>query len=176
MKTTHPTRRAIFGIAAVILIVIFSNWLMQATPLGSKTLDLTENHRHTLTAGTRAILDELDKPVIIRYYATRKSEAMPRRVKNYMHKVDHLLKQYQKLSHGHIQIEHLDPQPDTDAEDSAQLDNISGQRVNDENLYFGLSISCLDRQTPIPFLDPANETMLEYLLSSAIANVTTFEK
>ena len=176
IKTTHPTQRAILGIVAVILIVIFANWLMRSTSIGNRTLDLTEDKRHTLTDGTKAILSELDKPVIIRYYATRKSDAMPRRIKNYMRKVDDLLKRYSNLAHGQIRIENLDPQPDTDTEDSAELDGIHGQRINEENLYFGLSISCLDRQTAIPFLNPDGETMLEYYLSSAIANVTTFKK
>lgn len=175
-KTTHPTQRALLGIVAVILIVIFANWLMSSTSLGNRNLDLTEDKRHTLTEGTKAILGELDSPVIIRYYATRKSEMMPRHIKNYMRKVDDLLNRYSNLANGHIKVEHLDPQPDTDAEDSANLDGISGQRLNDENLYFGLSISCLDRQTALPFLDPADETMLEYHLSSAIANVTAFKK
>lgn len=176
IKTTHPTQRAILGIVAVILIVIFANWLVRSTSIGNRTLDLTEDKRHTLTDGTKAILSELDKPVIIRYYATRKSEAMPRRIKNYMRKVDDMLHRYSNLANGQIRIENIDPQPDTDAEDSAELDGIRGQRLNEENLYFGLSISCLDRQTPIPFLNPDGETMLEYYLSSAIANVTTFKK
>ncbi len=175
-KITHPVSRAILGIIAVILIVISSNWLVSSTLLGNRAIDLTEDKRHTLTEGTKAILNELDSPVIIRYYATRKSEAMPRRIKTYMRKVDDLLKRYANLANGTIRIEHLDPQPDTDAEDSANLDGISGQRLNDENLYFGMSISCLDQQTTIPFLDPNDETMLEYHLSSAIANVSTFEK
>ena len=101
---------------------------------------------------------------------------MPQQVRNYMRIVDDMLARYEKLSEGQIRVEHLDPQPDTDAEDSANLDGISGQRINDENLYFGLAVSCLDQQTAIPFLDPSNETMLEYNLSSAIANVSTFEK
>jgi len=176
MKTTHPTQRAVLGIVAVILIVLFSNWIVRSTSIGNRTIDLTEDQRHSLTPGTKAILGELDHPVIIRYYATRKSEAMPRRVKLYMRKVDDVLNNYASLAHGKIQIEHIDPQPDTDAEDSANLDGISGQRINDENLYFGISISCLDRQTALPFLDPTSETMLEYNLSSAIANVTNFQK
>jgi ABC-type uncharacterized transport system involved in gliding motility auxiliary subunit len=175
-KITHPVFRAILGIAAVILIVIFANWLVSSTPLGNRNIDLTEDKRHTLTEGTKAILQELDSPVIIRYYATRKSEAMPRRIKTYIRKVDDLLKRYASLSGGKVRIEHLDPQPDTDAEDSANLDGISGQRINDENLYFGLAVACLDQQTTLPFLDPSDETMLEYHLSSAIANVSTFEK
>ena len=175
-KITHPVVRTIFGIVAIICILVFSNWLVRATSLGNKTLDLTENKRHTLTPGTKAILAELESPVIIRYYATRKSESMPRRVKSYMRKVDDLLDRYKLLAKDKIRIEHLDPQPDTDAEDSANMDGINGQRVEDENLYFGLSISCLDQQTSIGFLDPANDTMLEYMRSSAIANVTTFSK
>ena len=175
-KITHPIFRAILGIVAVILIVIFSNWLVSSTSIGNRNIDLTEDKRHTLTDGTKTILSELDTPVIIRYYATRKSEAMPRRIKAYMRKVDDLLKRYSSLSNGKVRIEHLDPQPDTDAEDSANLDGISGQRANEENLYFGLAISCLDQQATIPFLDPGNETMLEYHLSSSIANVSTFKK
>jgi len=175
-KITHPTSRAILGIVAIILIVIFSNWLVSSTSIGNRNIDLTEDKRHTLTDGTKAILSELENPVIIRYYATRKSEAMPRRIKTYMRKVDDLLDRYSNLSKGKVRIEHIDPQPDTDAEDSANLDGIGGQRLNDENLYFGLAISCLDQQATIPFMDPNDETMLEYHLSSSIANVSTFKK
>ncbi|MGJ8677316.1 MAG: Gldg family protein [Akkermansiaceae bacterium] len=172
----NPTFLAVSGIVAVVLIVIFANWLVQSTSLGNRNIDLTEDKRHTLTDGTISILTELESPVIIRFYATRKSELMPRRLKNYMRKVDDLLNRYSQLSKGKIRIEHLDPQPDTDAEDSANLDGIFGQRVNEENLYFGVSLSCLDQKSNIPLLDPNDETMLEYHLSSAIANISTFEK
>ena len=90
-KVTHPVVRTILGIAAIICILVFSNWLVRSTSLGNRTLDLTENKVHTLTPGTQAILGDLETPVTIRYYATRKSETMPRRVKNYMRKVDDLL-------------------------------------------------------------------------------------
>ena len=176
IKMTHPRQRAVFGIIAIILIVIFTNWLIRSSSFGSRSIDLTEDKRYTLTEGTKAILGELETPVIIRYYATRDSKTMPQRVRNYIRTVDDLLDRYQKLANGMIRIELLDPQPDTDAEDSANLDGISGQRINEENLYFGLSISCLDQQTTIPFLDPNDETMLEYNLSSAIANVSNFAK
>ena len=47
------------------------------------------------------------------------------------------------------------PQPDTDAEDSANLDGINGQRMDDQNLYFGLAISCLDKHQRHPLPRPA---------------------
>lgn len=176
-KITHPVCRTILGTIAVILIVLFSNWLIRATFVGNRTIDLTEDHRYTLTKGTKSILKELDKPVIIRYYASRKDDSMPQHSKAYMRKVDDLLHRYSRLSNGKVRIEHIDPQPDTDGEDSAALDGINGIRGNNNNHYFfGLAVSCLDQQATIPFLDPNSETMLEYYLSSSIANVSTFKK
>src|SRR5690606_14160936 len=48
---------------------------------------------------------------------------------------------------------------------------IRGQSFDDQNLYFGLAVSCLDRTSAIPFIDPSQETMLEYQLSRAISEV-----
>jgi ABC-type uncharacterized transport system involved in gliding motility auxiliary subunit len=98
---------------------------------------------------------------------------MPEEIKLHMRRVDDLIKEYSSLSKGKLRIENLDPEPDTDAEDSANLDGINGQRMDDQNLYFGLAISCLDRTSVIPFIDPRDETMLEYHLSKAIAAVST---
>ena len=172
-KPTYPVTRAAFGVAALVAIVILANWLISLTPLGNRGHDFTENKNHTLSDGTRAILEELDTPVVIRYYASRSTNYMPEQLKLHMRRVDDLLKEYASLSGGRLRIENLDPEPDTDAEDSANLDGISGQRIDDENLYFGLAVNCLDRTAVIPFLEPRDETMLEYNLSKAIAEVTT---
>ncbi len=173
MKITHPVTRAALGVAALVAIAVLANWLVTLTPYGNRGADFTEKQIHTLSDGTRAILGELDTPVVIRYYASRNTDYMPEQIKLHMRRVDDLLKEYSSLSKGNLRIENLDPEPDTDAEDSANLDGISGQRMDDQNLYFGLAISCLDRTSVIPFLDPRDETMLEYHLSKAIAEVST---
>jgi ABC-type uncharacterized transport system involved in gliding motility auxiliary subunit len=173
MKTTHPVTRSALGIAALVVIAILANWLVSLTPLGNRGVDFTENKIHTLSKGTRAILEELDTPVVIRYYATRSSNYMPEEIKLHMRRVDDLLAEYASLSGGKLRIEHLDPEPDTEAEDSARLDGMSGNRINNENLYFGVAVSCLDKSSVLPFLDPRDETMLEYHLSRAISEVTT---
>lgn len=172
-KTTHPVTRAAFGVAALVSIAVLSNWLVSLTPIGNRGADFTQNKVHTLTDGTKAILTELDTPVVIRYYASRSTDYMPEELKLHMRRVDHLLKELSTISDGKLRIENLDPEPDTDAEDSANLDGISGQRLNDQNLYFGLAVSCLDKTTVIPFLDPRDETMLEYHLAKAISQVST---
>jgi len=174
MKITHPVTRAAFGVAALAVIAVLANWLVSLTPLGNRGLDFTEKKIHTLSEGTRAILAELDTPVVLRYYASRNSDYMPEDMKIHMRRVDDLLKEYASLApKGRLRIENLDPQPDTDAEDSANLDGIRGQRIDDQNLYFGIAVSCLDKTRELPFLDPRDETMLEYHLSKAIAEVTT---
>jgi len=175
-KTTHPVTRAALGVAALIAIAILANWLVSLTPLGNRGVDFTQNKVHTLSEGTRAILGELDTPVVIRYYASRNTDYMPEDLKLHMRRVDDLLKEYSNISKGKLRIENLDPQPDTDAEDSANLDGITGQRMDDQNLFFGLAISCLDRSSVLPFLDPREETMLEYQLSKAIAEVSSATK
>ncbi len=176
MKITHPVTRAAFGVAALVAIAVFANWLVSLTPLGNRGADFTEKQLHTLSDGTKAILGELDTPVVIRYYASRNTDYMPEEMKLHMRRVDDLLKEYAALSRGKLRIENLDPEPDTDAEDSANLDGINGQRMDDQNLYFGIAISCLDKTSVLPFLNPQEETMLEYQLSKAVAEVSTPKK
>ena len=175
-KSSHPVSRAALGVAALVTIAILANWLVSLTPLGNRGIDFTENKVHTLSEGTRAILSELDTPVTLRYYASRNTDFMPEALKLHMRRVDDLLKEYANLSNGKLRLENLDPEPDTDAEDSANLDGISGQRFDDQNLYFGIAITCLDKTSVIPFLDPREETMLEYQLSKAIAEVSAATK
>ncbi|MFD2257795.1 Gldg family protein [Luteolibacter algae] len=168
-----PISRAALGIAALVAIAILANWLISLTPLGNRGADFTENKIHTLSDGTKSILGELDTPVVIRYYASRNSDYMPEQVTLHIRRVDDLLKEYSNLSNGKLRIENLDPEPDTDAEDSANLDGISGQQINGDNLFLGLAVSALDKKVVLPFLDPNEETMLEYQISKAIAEVTT---
>ena len=50
-------------------------------------------------------------------------------------------------------IEKYDPQPDSDAEDSAQLDGVDGQMLRSgERFYLGLRSSLLGEKQAIPFL------------------------
>lgn len=172
-----PLRRAQLGILALIVIVFSVNWLMRLTPLGNSRMDLTEDKIHTLSDGTRQILTHLDAPVILRYYASRNSEGIPRRFELYMRKVDDFIAEYKSIAGENLIIENIDPQPDTDAEDSASLDGMAGQRLNEyDNFFFGLSVQCLDKKKSLPFLNPNEETLLEYQLSSAIAEVAQSTK
>lgn len=167
-----PITRAALGIAALVAIAILANWLVSLTPAGNRGADFTGNKIHTLSDGTKSILAELDTKVVIRYYASRNADYLPGQLKLHIRRVDDLLKEYSNLAGGKVRIEHINPEPDTDAEDSANLDGIR-PFDNEGSLYLGLAISALDKKVVLPFLNPNEETMLEYQISKAIAEVTT---
>ena len=139
--------------------------------------DLTAENLFTLSDGTREILQELDTPVKIRFYATRDDKVMPPQFKTHVRLVEDLLDELRRRSDGKIQIEKFDPQPDSDAEDSARLDGVESQALSlTERIYLGLAVSMLDETVPIPFLDPSREEHLEYEIIRAISQVMTVEE
>jgi ABC-type uncharacterized transport system involved in gliding motility auxiliary subunit len=162
------------GVAAMFGIIVIVNALASGF---NQRVDLTAERAYTLSAGTRAILSKLDTPVQIRFYSTRGDSRMPVFLKTYAQRVEDLLGEFRQASKGQIEIQKLDPAPDSDAEDSARLDGIEGQaRVDGEPFYLGLSVSMLDQKQAIPFLAPDRERLLEYDLARAISRVVTAEK
>jgi ABC-type uncharacterized transport system involved in gliding motility auxiliary subunit len=159
------------GVLVMAVILIAVNALMSSVP---KRMDLTSDKAYTLSDGTRAILASLDTPVRIRFYCTQSDAATPHTVflKGYARKVEDLLAEYRQAARGKIIIEKLDPQPDSDAEDSARLDGLEEQELpGADKFYLGLSVSLLDQKQSIPFLQPDRERELEYDISRAISRV-----
>jgi ABC-type uncharacterized transport system involved in gliding motility auxiliary subunit len=98
-------------------------------------------------------------------------------LRNYAKHVEDLLAEYKQAAKGKVTIEKYDPQPDSDAEDSARLDGVEGQMLrNGEKFYLGLAVVQLDEKQSIAFLDPSRERLLEYDLSRAITRVGTPDK
>ena len=159
------------GILAMLGILIALNLIAAR---GKVRLDLTAERAYTLSPGTRAILAKLNTPVQVRFYWTRGENEMPVQLKTYAQHVEDLLGEFRQASKGQIEIQKLDPQPDSDAEDSAKLDGIEGQMMpQGGSLYLGVSVSMLDQKEAIPFLVPTRERLLEYDLARAISRVMT---
>ena len=113
----------------------------------------------------------------IRFYYTQGSNAVPVGLKTFAQRVEDLLAEYQAASNGKVIIERFNPEPDSDAEDSAQLDNVEGQQTNTgEKFYLGLAVSFLDQKAAIPVLSPDRERLLEYDITRAIAQVAAPKK
>ena len=164
------------GVLVMLGILILLNFIAGAA---RARLDLTQEKAYTLSAGTKAILKKLDTPVTIRFYCTQSESATPETVflKGYARKVEDLLAEYRQVGGSKVKIEKYDPQPDSDAEDSARLDGIEPQALaGADRFYLGVAVKCADELQSISFLAPNRERLLEYDLTRAIVRAETPEK
>jgi ABC-type uncharacterized transport system involved in gliding motility auxiliary subunit len=164
------------GIVVMLVLVIAVSVITGAKPVRA---DLTQEKAYTLSVGTRAILQKLDTPVKIRFYCTQSDTATPETVylKDYARQVGDLLQEYQQVAGKNLVIQKFDPQPDSDAEDSARLDGLEPQQLpGEDEFYLGLSISLPGTSVAIPFLSPDREKLLEYDITRALSQVISPEK
>jgi ABC-type uncharacterized transport system involved in gliding motility auxiliary subunit len=162
------------GVIALAVILIALNFIISAF---NARVDLTEGKVYTLSEGTRAILNKLEAPVTIRFDYTQGGNTVPVALKTFAQRVEDLLSEYRAASRGKVVIEKYDPQPDSDAEESAQLDNVEAQTTNaGEKFYLGLAIQSVDQKAPIPVLAPDREQLLEYDITRSISQVSATKK
>jgi len=161
------------GVVVLLAVLVALNFIVGAV---SFRADLTEGQVYTLSPGSRAVLAKLEAPVKVRFYYTQ-GAAVPVGLKTFAKRVEDLLNEYRAASGGRVIIEKFNPLPDSDAEDSAELDGVEGQLTNTgEKFYLGLAIAFLDKKAALPVLAPDRERLLEYDITRAIAQVTAAKK
>ncbi len=158
------------GVVAVFVILAALNAVFGAVRLQA---DLTENRINTLSDASRDIMRNLEAPVTLRFYVSQSENAMPVDLRPFAGRVEDLLDAYRQANSGRVEVLKIDPEPDTEAEDSARLDGIEA-RLNESGqpVYLGLSFTSVDRKTALPFLSPQRERQLEYDITRAISEVT----
>lgn len=162
------------GVIAVFVILLLANFVLGAV---KQRVDLTEGGLYTLSEGSRGVLEKLQAPVKIRFYFSQSDANVPLAIKAFGRRVEDLLGEFRQAADGKIVVEKLDPQPDSDAEDSANLDGVEAQVIGTgERFYLGLSISQLDQKLALSALTLDRERLLEYDLTRAIARATTAKK
>ncbi|HLQ03019.1 MAG TPA: Gldg family protein [Burkholderiales bacterium] len=162
------------GLAAAFVILVLANLVLGAA---RGRIDLTQGKLFTLSEGTRAVLSKLESPVKIRLYFTQGDAGVPLPIKAYGRRVEDLLAEFRQAGRGKVLVEKLDPQPDSDAEDSATLEGIEAQVTPaGEKFYLGAAVSTLDQKLALPALTPDREPLLEYDLTRAIARATVTSK
>lgn len=161
----------------VIAIVVVVNFIVGGSSIGNfLRFDLTQDKLYTLSQGSRNIIDRLDtdKPVTVRFYASSDDRVMPPMLRNYARSIEDLLNEFRKAGAGRVLVEKHTPNPNTDEEDKAAADEIQGIPANNDGdkFYLGISIECLDQKEVLPFLNPNEETKLEYNLARSIQKVS----
>lgn len=162
---------------AVVLFIVVN--LVAGTLLRSARFDLTENNLNTLSAGTLAILEKLDKPITLRFYLAEDALRQAPGIETYAKRVTDLLEEYAQRGGDKLTLEKVDPKPFSEAEDDAVAAGLQGVPVNSggDALYFGLVAEADDGTSKaIPFFTPEREMFLEYDLSELVYGVTHPER
>lgn len=157
------------GVVVVLVGLIAANAVLRKT---DTQYDLTASGEYTLSEGSKAILAQLQEPVTLRYYVSERGNQLPLNFRNHSFRVENLLNQFVRHGGGKFNVVKHDPEPDSDAELSAVADGL--QPINLDmfsQVYFGISVNCMDRSKSIPVLSPSRSSLLEYDISQAIASV-----
>ena len=160
-----------FIIAAILFVAV--NIVSNAT-LTSWRLDVTDNRLFTLSDGTLSIVDNLEEPIRLRLYFSAKQFSGIPPIVNYGVRVRDLLEEYEAKAHGHIELEVIDPEPFSEAEDQAVAFGVQRMTTSaaGEFGYFGLlGTNTTDDEVLIPFFQPSEERSLEYELTKLIYNL-----
>ena len=165
------------AIAIVLLFVglVLVNYLASSLPV---RVDSTAESIYSLSSGTKALLGKIEEPITLDLYFSKDASGLPIRYKNYATRVQEMLRQYVRSSGGKLQLNVINPRPDTPEEETAVAAGLSPQisQQGGEQFFFGLVVTQADQQKNLPAFNPQREPFLEYDLSKLIHSVQQFEK
>jgi ABC-type uncharacterized transport system involved in gliding motility auxiliary subunit len=167
-----PISRRLYGTLAIALaavIFVTLNIAVDATFTSSK-IDLTENSLYTLANGTKNILGNLEEPITLKFYYSKKLAADYAQIDAYAGRVRDLLQQYVSRSHGKLLLQEIDTEPFTPEEDEASSAGLTGAPTDTgDKVYFGLvATNTIDGKETVAFFQQNREPYLEYDLTSLI--------
>jgi ABC-type uncharacterized transport system involved in gliding motility auxiliary subunit len=173
MKKYEHLLYSAVGLVALFLVLVALNFLLARAP---GRIDLTEGDLYTLSPGTQRILAGLETPVRLKLYMTQ-GEAVPVPLRGFARRVEDLVDEFKQQAGSKLIVEKLDPKPDSEIEDAAQLDGVEPQQLQSgESFYLGVAVTQLDRKQTLPAIVPQRERQLEYDLLRAIARVGTTDR
>ena len=163
------------AIALLFLGLVLVNYLASSVPA---RLDLTAESIYSLSPGTKAMLGKIEEPITLNLYATQDTGGLPIAYKNYAARVQEMLRQYVRASHGKLVLNVINPRPDTPEEEKAAAAGLTAQAMTQggEQFYFGLVAIQADQQKNIPAFTPQREQFLEYDLSKLIYGAQQIDK
>ena len=156
--------------------------------IGSDRVDLTQGQIYTLTPATENLLANISGHIkFTLYFSDQVSSGLPD-IRNYASHVRDTLEEMVARSHGHLQLQVLDPAPFSEAEDAAAAAALQAVPANasGDSIYLGLVATVepatapvrttadavandLGKTQTIPFFQPDREQFLEYELARVIA-------
>ena len=162
----------VLTIGVVVLINILANRFFVR-------LDLTQDNRYTLSKATKELLRNLEEPVTVTAYFTRKLDPS---FDNIRKEFEDLLTEYHSISKGMMVYEIKDPLKDEKTEQEAQQAGVMELQVQvreddqfkAQKAYLGAVIKMGEQSEVIPAIGQTQG--MEYSLSTAIKKLSVKEK
>src|SRR6056297_3447698 len=171
MKTIYSS--SALAVLAVLFIVLT---MLSSIVFKGWRLDLTENNLYTLSEGTVNIAESLDQKIRLRlYFSDSASEDLPQ-IRSYAERVWELMQELAAQSEGMIELERIDPEPFSEAEDDAARYGLEAVPLNQAGdvLYLGVvGTNAVDGLEVLPFLSPNRESLLEYDLARMVSTLSS---
>lgn len=158
------------------------------SPITGARVDLTQNKLFTLSEGTRKILAEIEEPVTLQFYFSKRLGNEIPVYGNHANRVRDMLREFESVAGDKLIFEEIDPTPFSEMEDQAVASGIQAVPYDQrgEKVYFGLTgtvagrdASAAGRRTDleetktdrrvIPFFQLEREQFLEYDMARVIA-------
>ena len=139
--------------------------------LSSARFDLTEHKLYTLSEGAKNILENLEEPITLRFYLSKKLANSLPGINSYAIRVQEMLEEFAQVAGGQIHLQVTDPEPFSEEEDRAVAYGLQGVPLDSGStqFYFGLAgTSSTDDQEIVPFFQPEREEFLEYDLTKLV--------
>ena len=141
--------------------------------------DFTRDKVFTLSEGTLKTLREMEEPVTLRLFISKRLGEVAPTYTGYAQRVRNLVERYATLSRGKLRLEIYNPAPYSDDEDRAVAFGIAAVPVGQsgEQVFFGLvGTNTVDETDKIAFFHPSRESFIEYDLTRLIRNLATPKK
>jgi ABC-type uncharacterized transport system involved in gliding motility auxiliary subunit len=180
MRRFTPAGRRTLSIAgiglAIVAFLALNTW--GSLDLRAHRLDLTQNRQYTLSEGTKKLLGSMKEPVTVRLYVSEGLKQQNPFIGAYADRVRDMLRSYVDASGGKLDLQLIDPEPYSVAEDRAVGFGMRAIPLdNGGTAYLGVAgTNSTDDVDTLPMLSPEREPFLEYDLTRLIYNLANPEK
>lgn len=141
--------------------------------------DLSEDKLYSISPGTLKIIDSLPEPVeLILYFSREQAKALVV-LRSYAQRVEMLLREYERQSHGRLKLKIIDPAPYSSEEERARDFGLQPLPLGpaDTPVYFGLVANSGSKHwQSLPLLSMDEQNFLEYDISRLIQSLHNTQK
>jgi hypothetical protein len=162
------------ALALLLLAVVFLSLnLFSNLALRNARLDLTQNGLFTLSQGTRNIVAGLQEPIRLKFYYSQAIAAEQPGLRVEAQRVRDMLEEITMAADGMVELDIIDPEPFSEAEDQAVAQGLVARPVAEgEVVYFGLvGTNLVDNVEIIPYFAAERQQYLEYDLARLLHNL-----